>query len=108
MLEGTFKEYFRQEEHMKGTIATLVGTLMVGAALALPAVSFAQAPGELHRQRENHFPVMHGAIQQLEQTKSALVNDAAADFHSHKANAIKYIDSAIAELRAGIQSDRKH
>ena len=32
---------------MKGTIATLIGTLMVGAALALPAVSFAQAPGEL-------------------------------------------------------------
>jgi hypothetical protein len=29
---------------MKGTIATLVGALMVGAALALPAGSFAQAP----------------------------------------------------------------
>lgn len=93
---------------MKGTIATLIGTLMVGATLALPAASFAQAPGELHRQRENHFPVMHGAIQQLEQTKAALANDAAADFHSHKANAIKDIDLAIQELKAGIQGDRKH
>ena len=45
---------------MKGTIATLVGSVVVGAALALPAVSFAQAPGELQRQREEHFPVMHG------------------------------------------------
>jgi hypothetical protein len=36
---------------MKGTIATLAGTLMVGASLALPAVSFAQAPGQLQRQR---------------------------------------------------------
>ena len=93
---------------MKGTLATLIGTLMVGGALAMPAVSFAQAPGELHRQRENHFPVMHGAIQQLEQTKAALVNDAASDFHGHKANAIKDIDMAIQELRAGIQEERKH
>ncbi|HVB81086.1 MAG TPA: hypothetical protein VNE82_14200 [Candidatus Binataceae bacterium] len=93
---------------MKGTIATLFGTLTVGAALALPAASFAQAPGQLHRQRTEHFPVMHGAIQQLEQTKAALANDAAADFHSHKANAIKDINSAIQELRAGIQEERKH
>ena len=58
---------------MKGTIATLMGTLMVGAALALPAVSFAQAPGELQRQRAGHFPVMHAAIDQLQHTKQMLV-----------------------------------
>jgi len=81
---------------------------MVGAALALPAVSFAQAPGELHRQRTEHFPVMHQAIQQLQQTKQMLTSDAAADFHSHKANAINHINAAIQELKAGIQEERKH
>ncbi len=40
---------------MKGTIATLVAILVVGAALTLPAVSFAQAPGELQQQRAEHF-----------------------------------------------------
>jgi hypothetical protein len=93
---------------MKGTIASLVGALMVGAALALPAVSFAQAPGELHRQRESNFPVMHGAIEQLRQTKTALQNEAASDFHGHKENAINHIDAAIQELKLGIQSDRAH
>jgi hypothetical protein len=93
---------------MKGTIATLAGTLMVGAALALPAISFAQAPGELHRQRAEHFPVMHAAIDQLEHTRQMLVSDAAADFHSHKANAINHINAAIQELKAGIQEERKH
>jgi hypothetical protein len=93
---------------MKGTIATLVGTFMVGAALTLPVVSFAQAPGELHRQRGHNFPVMHAAIQQLEHTKQMLTNDAASDFHNHKANAINQINAAIQELRAGIQGDRAH
>lgn len=93
---------------MKGTIATLVAILVVGTALTLPAVSFAQAPGELQQQRAEHFPVMHQAVQQLEQTKQLLVNDAAKDFHGHKQNAVNHIDAAIAELRAGIREDRKH
>ncbi len=93
---------------MKGTIATLVGSVVVGAALALPAVSFAQAPGELQRQREEHFPVMHGAIEQLRQTKQALISYGASDFHGHKTNAINHIDAAIQELRAGIQEERRH
>jgi len=93
---------------MKRTIATLVGTMMVGAALALPAVSFAQAPGQLQRQRAGHFPVMHEAIQQLQQTKQMLQKDAASDFHGHKANAINHIDAAIQELKAGVQADRAH
>ncbi len=93
---------------MKGTIATLMGTLMVGAALALPAVSFAQAPGELQRQRAGHFPVMHAAIDQLQHTKQMLTSNAANDFQSHKANAITHIDAAIQELKLGIQADRAH
>jgi hypothetical protein len=91
---------------MKGTIATLVGTMMVGAALALPAVSFAQAPGQLQRQRENRFPAMHAAIERLEKAKEILNHEAASDFHGHKANAINHIDAAIQEIKAGIQSDR--
>ncbi len=51
---------------------------------------------------------MHQAVQQLEQTKQLLVNDAAKDFHGHKQNAVNHIDAAIAELRAGIREDRKH
>jgi hypothetical protein len=93
---------------MKGTTAILLGTLTIGAALVLPGVSLAQAPGELARQRENHFPVMHAAIQQLEQTKQALASDAGGDFHGHKTNAINHINAAIQELRAGIQEERKH
>jgi hypothetical protein len=93
---------------MKGTIATLAGTLMVGASLALPAVSFAQAPGQLQRQRAGNFPVMHAAIEELRRTKASLQTDAASDFHSHKVNAINHIDAAIQELKAGIQEDRKH
>jgi hypothetical protein len=81
---------------------------MVGAALALPAASFAQTPGELHRQRKDNFPAIHEAIQQLQQAKQTLVNQAATDFHGHKQNAIKHIDEAIEELRLGMQGDRAH
>jgi hypothetical protein len=112
MLAGTFQgkrsSRKRQEKSMKATIATLVGTLMVGAALALPAVSFAQAPGGLHRQRTNNFPGIHDAIHQLETTREYLKGNTAHDFHGHKTNAINHIDAAIKELRLGMQSDRKH
>jgi hypothetical protein len=93
---------------MKRTIATLLGIFVVGAALAMPAVSFAQAPGELQRQRAANFPAMHEAIQQLQHAKQTLINDAASDFHGHKQSAIKHIDEAIQELRLGVQGDRKH
>lgn len=94
---------------MKGTIATLMGTLMVGATLALPAASFAQAPSvRLKEQRAGNFPVVHEAIAQLERTKQLLEGSAANDFHGHKVNAEKNIDAAIHELRVGIQEDRAH
>jgi hypothetical protein len=48
---------------------------------------------------------MHGAIQQLQQTKALPQTEAASDFHGHKANAINHIDAAIQELKLGIQSD---
>jgi len=98
----------KQEKNMRGTIAALVGILMIGAALALPAVSFAQAPVVKPGQRQNDFPVMHDAIRQLESTRGYLKRDAAHDFHGHRINAINHINEAIKELRLGIQSDRKH
>jgi hypothetical protein len=98
----------RQDKNMKRTIAALVGTLIVGAALTLPAVSFAQTPHGLHRQRENNFPGMHDAIHQLESTREYLKRNTAHDFHGHKTNAINHINEAIKELRLGIQSDLKH
>ena len=97
---------------MRRTIATLVMTLLVtlivGGALAVPAVSFAQETGELQRQRKNHFPVMHAALERLQKTKEMLAQDAAQDFHGHRVNAINHIDAAIQELKLGIQSDRAH
>ena len=92
---------------MNGTLAAVVGTLMVGAVLTLPAVSFAQKPGQLHRQRTAGFPAMHEAIHQLESTREYLKTDAAHDFHGHKSAAIGHINEAIKELKLGIESDRK-
>jgi hypothetical protein len=97
---------------MRRTIATLMGallvTLMGAGTLAVPAVSFAQAPGQLQRQRRNNFPVMRAALERLQKTKEMLTQDAAQDFHGHRVNAINHIDAAIQELRLGIQSDRAH
>jgi hypothetical protein len=97
---------------MRRTIATLVAALLVtftiGGTLAVPAVSFAQAPSQLQRQRKNNFPVMHVALERLQKTKEMLAQDAAQDFHGHRVNAINHIDAAIQELRLGIQSDRAH
>ena len=95
---------------MKGVMSTLVGTFMISAALALPAISFAAppAPGEVHQQRMNNFPGMHEAISQLESTREYLKTDTAHDFNGHKTNAINDINAAIKELRLGIQSDRRH
>ena len=95
---------------MKGVVATLAGTLIVGAALTLPAIIFAAppAPGEVHKQRMSNFPGMHEAISQLESTREYLKNDTAHDFNGHKTNAINDINAAIKELRSGIQSERRH
>ena len=96
---------------MRRIIATLVGTLLVTlmvGTLAVPAVSFAQEPGQLQRQRRSHFPVMHAALERLQKTKEMLAQDAAEDFHGHRANAINHIDAAIQELKLGIQTDRAH
>ncbi|MGB6561437.1 MAG: hypothetical protein WBE69_02395, partial [Candidatus Binataceae bacterium] len=92
---------------MKGTIATLVGTLMVGAALALPAVSFAQAPPVIVQERGGHFPAMHQAMEQLRHARQTLEADAAADFQGHKKNAIAHIDAALQELKLGMQAVRQ-
>jgi hypothetical protein len=92
---------------MKGTIAILMGTLMVGAALALPAALFAQAPPVIVQERGGHFPAIHQAMEQLRQARQTLQADAAADFQGHKKNAISHIDAALQELKAGMQAVRQ-
>lgn len=92
---------------MKGTITILTGTLMVGAALALPAALFAQAPPVIVQERGGHFPAIHQAMEQLRQARQTLQADAAADFQGHKKNAISHIDAALQELKAGMQAVRQ-
>ncbi len=80
--------------------------LVVGAALALPAVSLAQpAPSELARQRANNFPEMHEVRHKLNEAKRLLKQHAAHDFHGHKAKALNHIEQAIKEINLGIESD---
>lgn len=86
-------------------MAALVGTLMVGGALTLPALSFAQTPRELARQRAANFPEMHQARQRLEEAKRILSQRAAHDFHGHKTAAVTHIDQAIQEINLGIQAE---
>jgi hypothetical protein len=91
---------------MKGAIASLVGALMVGAALALPAVSLAQpARGELARQRALNFPEMHEVRHKLNEARRLLKQRAAHDFHGHKTKALNHIEQAIQEINLGIESD---
>jgi hypothetical protein len=54
---------------------------------------------------ERH-PAMRQSIAQLERTRATLEDDAAHDFHGHRAAAIHHIDAAIHELREGVESDR--
>jgi hypothetical protein len=55
-------------------------------------------------QRERH-PEIRKALRALQRTRTDL-NNAAHDFHGHKAAALRHIDEAIAELRAALSSDR--
>jgi hypothetical protein len=52
-------------------------------------------------------PNMHAALTSLQQAKDALRN-ATSDKGGHRVAAIKLIEQAIAEVKAGIEYDRAH
>ena len=89
---------------MKGTIASLAGTLVVGAALALPAVSFARRRATRPAAR-GEFPGVTRRVISSTKRKRFLCTEAAGDFHSHKASAIARIDQEIQEINSGIKEE---
>ncbi len=104
---------------MQKSIAAVLGMLLLVTMVGLPGGVLAQAPPQVPgasnpanpaaagaRKGERH-PEMRAAINHLERIKSLLEHRAAHDFGGHKKAAIGYIDQAIAELRAGIQSDKQ-
>lgn len=65
-----------------------------------------QVPPTARGTQEQH-PVIHRALQQLENVRNELQNKAAHDFQGHRENAIKHVDEAIKELNLALESDRK-
>ncbi len=58
-----------------------------------------------HKGREKH-PEMMRAMKALERAQKDLMA-ASHDYHGHRAKALELTNQAIAEVKAGIQSDRK-
>ena len=73
--------------------------IAVVIALALPLANFATPADEPH-------PVIHDAIDKLQDVRSLLVNDADRDFHGHRAKAVAHVDEALSELHQALDSDR--
>ena len=69
--------------------------LLAALTLALSAPSFADQPN------------MQAALASLQQAKDSLER-AEPDKGGHRVNAIKRVDQAIAEVKAGIEYDRTH
>ncbi|HET7207614.1 MAG TPA: hypothetical protein VFI95_13640 [Terriglobales bacterium] len=105
----------------KKLMNTLAATMLV-AALAMPALSFAQSQdkddqaarpksgarmkAERGEKAERH-PVIRRSIQQLENVRRELQNQAAHDFGGHRVEAIKSIDQAIEHLNQALAFDKK-
>ena len=101
---------------MKRTITIALGALALGGFLAMPQIGYAQmnnmgngmgmggSGNGMMKGRPGHHPVIHRAINHLEQTKRMLDSDTIDDFGGHKKNAEALIDQAIAQLRLGDQS----
>jgi cytochrome c556 len=75
-----------------------IAALSAGLALACCLTSAAYADPQ---------PAMHKAIMNLEQAKANLDN-ASADKGGHRVRAIKLINQAISEVKAGISFDNTH
>lgn len=75
-----------------------IKTLAIGAAL-IGAFCFGKAYQEKH-------PHMNAAKTKLEEAKAQL-QKAAHDYSGHRTKAVGFIDQALAEIAAGIASEKK-
>jgi hypothetical protein len=84
-------------------------------AFILTGSSFAQTPAPAdapaapvihHEHKAEHHSEMHKAMRKLRGAKEDL-QKAAHDYGGHRTAAIGFIDQALAELRAGIDSQKK-
>lgn len=64
-------------------------------------------PSPTAKGSQEQHPVIHRALQQLENVRNELQNKAAHDFQGHREAAIKHVDEAIKELNMALQSDKK-
>ena len=76
---------------------------MLSAALALPLVGSLSARAA----EGGPQPEMHAAIKSLENAKKHL-DAATSDKGGHRAKAMRLIDQAVAQVKQGIEYDRKH
>ena len=67
-----------------------------------PAAAPVAAPVAVHHE---HHPEMHKAMRKLRSAKADL-EKASHDYAGHRVAAIKLIDQAIEEIKAGLESDK--
>jgi len=83
-------------------LALLVPVAALPGAQAPPS----QPPQTAPAKRERH-PAIRQAIHLLQRAKQVLQKEAARDFEGHRANAVKDIDAALAELHKALRADRQ-
>jgi hypothetical protein len=72
----------------------------------VPAVSALNAAQDRDDRKEPH-PEINRAIRQLQAAKAGLEKYGAHDLGGHRVKAMEHIEQAIAELREGIEFDKK-
>jgi hypothetical protein len=78
----------------------------LAVTLALPAAFAAPQDKDDKTEKKEKHPEVRECIKQLQKTKWDLEHKAASDFHGHKVEAIKAIDSAIEHLNMALASDK--
>jgi len=94
-------------------MTTLVKTLALAAALAMPISTFAgtspkapaPAPAAAPVPQERH-PEIHAAMAKLREAREILVQKAANDFGGHKKAATESIDKALEHLNQALNYDK--
>src|SRR5882672_6693752 len=90
---------------MKRIVSVFVTSALIGGTLALTAPLLRgqqtnSAPGIPNSER---FPDMRAALQDLEKAKNHLNEARHHEFGGHREAALKSVDEAIKEIRAGIK-----